>query len=68
MISFNNLQHTNDGFNINNFVKFNGHTRLASGSKLQGHQISLIETSIFIESSGFGIPYQLSITRKTCLE
>ena len=43
---FNNLQHTNDEFNINNFVKFNGHARLASGSKLRGHQISPLETSI----------------------
>ena len=45
---FNNLQHKNDGFNINNFVKFefDGHARLASGSKLQGHQIFPIEISI----------------------
>ena len=55
MISFNNLQHTNDGFNFNNFVKFDGHTHLISGSKLQGHRISSIETSILIESSEFGM-------------
>ena len=69
MIFFNNLQHTNDGFNINNFVKFaDGHTHLASGSKLRGCQMSPIEISILIESSGFGMSYQLSATRKTCLE